>query len=95
MKVYKECCKNCLLSADAIVSAERRRDIIQECTQEQTHFVCHKASMNDEDVCCKTFYEKLGHTSQLVRIAQRLGVVKFVDQPESEKLPTHSEMSDK
>jgi len=93
MKVYKDCCKNCLLSPDAIVSAKRRKEIIQTCSLEQTHFICHKASMRDEDVCCKNFYDKLGHTSQMVRIAQRLNVVQFVEQPESEKLSTHREMS--
>jgi len=93
MKVYKECCKNCLLSADAIVSPKRRKEIIQTCSQEQTHFICHKASMRGEDVCCKNFYDKLGHTSQMVRIAQRLNAVQFVEQPESEKLTTHREMS--
>jgi hypothetical protein len=92
MKVYKECCKNCLLSADAIVSSKRRKDIIQTCAIEQRHFVCHKASLRgDEDICCKSYYDKLGHTSQLVRIAQRLDAVEFVDQPEAEKLPTYKE----
>lgn len=93
MKVYKEPCKNCLLSADAIVSAKRRKEIIQTCSQDQTHFICHKASMRDEDVCCKNFYDRLGHISQMVRIAQRLNAVQFVEQPEFEKLPTHRERS--
>jgi hypothetical protein len=93
MKVYKDCCKNCLLSADAIVSAKRRKEIIKTCSQEQSHFICHKASERGEDVCCKSFYENLGHTSQMVRIAQRLDAVQFVEQPESEKFPSHREMS--
>ena len=82
MKVYKECCQNCLLSPNAIVSAKRRKEIIKSCTEEQTHFICHKASMKGEDVCCKTFYDKLGHISQMVRIAERLNVVEFIEQPE-------------
>ena len=93
MKVYKECCKNCLLSKDAIVSAKRRKDIIKNCAQEQSYFVCHKASMNDGDVCCKSFYDKLGHLSQMVRIAERLNVVQFIEQTESEKLRTHKEIN--
>jgi hypothetical protein len=94
MKVYKECCKNCLLSPDAIVSNKRRKEIIQGCVQEQTHFICHKASMRGEDVCCKTYYDTLGQHSQMVRIAQRLGMVEIIEQPKSEKLPTYREMSD-
>ena len=86
MKVYKECCKNCLLSPDAIVDANRRKEIIKECKKEQTHFVCHKASMEGKDVCCKTFYDKLGHFSQMIRIADRLGAIEFVEQPETDNL---------
>ncbi len=93
MKVYQECCENCLLSPDSIVSSKRRKEIIQSCSKAQTHFICHKASMKDEDVCCKTFYDKFGHLSQLIRIGQRLGMIKFVEQPDSEKLITHRQMN--
>ena len=93
MEVYKECCKNCLLSTDAIVSAKRRKDIIKTCIQEQSYFICHKASMNGKDICCKSFYDKLGHKSQMVRIAERLNAVKYVDQPDSKKLPTFAEIT--
>jgi len=92
MLVYKETCKNCLLSADSIVSPKRRKEIIQTCATEQTHFICHKASMEGKDICCKTFYDRLGHISQMVRISERLNMIKFIEQPESEKLITHSEM---
>ena len=92
-KVYKECCKNCLLSPDRIVSGARLKEIITDCSINQTHFICHKASMKNEDVCCKTFYDELGHLSKLVRIAQRLNAVQFVEQSDLEKLPTHKELS--
>lgn len=93
MRVYKECCKNCLLSPDAIVGAKRRRDIIQDCAQNQTHFICHKATIEGKDICCKTYFDTLGHLSQMVRIAGRLGMIEYVDQPESERLKSHKEMS--
>lgn len=92
MKVYNESCKNCLLSVDSIVSAKRRKEIIQTCAVEQSHFICHKATMEGKDVCCKTFYDKLGHVSQMVRIAQRLNMVQFIDQPKSERLISHNEI---
>ncbi len=95
MKVYKECCKNCLLSPDSIVSPKRRVEILQTCAKTQTHFICHKASMNEDDICCKNFYDRLGHISQNIRIAQALNVVQFIDQPESEKLITHKQMETK
>lgn len=92
LKVYKECCKNCLLSKDSIVSPARRKQILQGCTKDQTYFVCHKASMNEQEVVCKTFYDKLGHISQMIRIAERLNAVEFIEQPEAERLTSYSEM---
>lgn len=89
LKVYKECCKNCLLSKNRIVSPKRAKEIVSNCSKEQTHFICHKT----DDVVCKSFYDKLGYVSQMVRIAQRLNAVEFVEQPENEKLPTYDEMS--
>lgn len=89
LKVYKECCKNCLLSKNRIVSPKRAKEIVSNCSKEQTHFICHKT----DDVVCKSFYDKLGFVSQMVRIAQRLNAVEFVEQPKSEKLPTYDEMS--
>lgn len=92
LKVYKECCKNCLLSPNAIVSPKRRKQIIQSCVKEQTHFFCHKSTMEGREIVCKNFYDKLGHHSQLIRIAERLKAIQFVEQPSHEKLMTHKEM---
>lgn len=92
MKVYKSECKNCLLSKNSIVGPERRNEIIKEIRETQSYFVCHKASIEGKDVCCKTFYDKMGHISQMVRIAERLGIVEFIPQPDSEKLISHKEI---
>lgn len=91
MKVYKECCKNCLLSPDAIVSPKRRKEIIQGCVKKQTHFQCHKATIEGKDILCKTFFDKLGHHSQMIRIAERLNMVEFVEQPNQERAPSYAE----
>lgn len=91
LKVYKECCKNCLLSVDSIVSPARRKDIIRGCVKKQTHFICHKASMDGKEILCKTFFDKLGHYSQMVRIAERLNMIECVEQPKADKLPTYNE----
>lgn len=93
MKVYKECCKNCLLSPDSIVSPKRRKEIIQGCVKKQTHFICHKATQEDKEILCKTFFDTLGHHSQMVRIAGRMNMIQFVEQPKADKLPTYTEMS--
>lgn len=93
LKVYSECCKNCLLSKDRIVSPKRANEIIRGCKNEQTYFVCHKASIEGREIVCATFYKTIGHISQMVRIAGRLRAVEFVEQPESEKLATYDELS--
>ena len=92
LKVFKECCKNCLLSDDRIVSAKRAKEIISECAEKQTHFICHKASMSGDEIICSKFYNTLGCESQMVIIAQRLNMIEFVEQEDSEKLPTYKEM---
>lgn len=91
-KVYKTQCKNCLLSKDRIVPSDRANQIIKDCVKEQTHFICHKASMNDEDVCCRKFYDEIGHKINKIRIFERIRAVEFVDQTDAEKLPSYLEM---
>ena len=95
LQVYSECCKNCLLSNDRIVSLERAKDIIESCKKDQNYFVCHKASMEDKEIVCKKFYDELGGHSQAIRIAERLNIIEFVEQTDTKKLPTHNEMENK
>ncbi len=94
-KVYDKPCANCLLSKDRIVSPQAAKGYIQKCAANQSHFICHKATIREEEVCCKTFYDKLGYKSQMVRISQRLGMIEEVPQPDSVKLPTWEEMRGK
>lgn len=85
-KVYKDSCKNCLLSKDSIVSPARRASIIKECTNKQIHFNCHKSTIQNKEICCHKFYKELGHVSQIIRIAERLNAIEFVDQIDKTKL---------
>ena len=93
LKVYQECCHNCLLSKDRIVSPKKAKDLLNEIAEKQSYFVCHKASMNEEEIVCKTFFDKLGHQSQMIRIAERLNAVQFVEQTNNEKLISYSSMT--
>lgn len=76
MKVMETACDQCLFSKNRIVPAARVRQILKECERDDTHFVCHKATIAGRDVCCRTFYDT--RTSKGIRFAQWLGVVKFV-----------------
>lgn len=92
MKVFKECCKNCLLSPDRIVSTKRAKGIIESCVDKDTHFICHKASMVGDDIMCRTFYDRFGANIGKIRIMERGGCIEFVEQKDSPKLPTYNEM---
>lgn len=70
IKVYTEPCENCLFTEQRIVSAKRAKEVINTCIEDQTHFTCHKASMKDEDVCCKTFFDKMSDKIVKLRIAR-------------------------
>ena len=85
-KVYKQPCKNCLLSKDRIVSGQRAQEIIQECAQNQTYFICHKSSMKGGAICCKTFFDNLSHLSKLATFAKGIGAVQEVEQTDCKKL---------
>lgn len=77
-KVMAERCDQCLYGPDRIVSNQRRAEIIREIKRKDCHFVCHKASMNKQDVACRGDWDQRG-CGQLGRIADRLGMVEFVD----------------
>ena len=49
--------------------------------------------MNGEEIVCKTFFDKLGHQSQMIRIAERLNAVQFVEQNNIEKLRSYASLN--
>jgi len=68
-KVKKECCGECLFSENKIINNKRRQNILNSCRQNDNHFICHKATIDNEDICCKGFYDS--QTSNMIRISQR------------------------
>lgn len=77
LKVKKECCGKCLYSKNKIVSSERKKEIIVDCLQTDTHFECHEGTIEGKEIVCAEFYKR--QTSQGIRIAQRLGQIEMVD----------------
>jgi len=77
LKVSKKCCGQCLFSKNKIVSEERKDQLLDDIERKDSHFTCHKATIKNEDIVCRGFYEQ--KTSNMIRIAQRLGMVEFVD----------------
>ena len=76
-KVKKKCCGQCLFSKNKIVSDSRKANILKGCAANDNHFTCHKATIENEDICCKGFYDT--QSSNMIRIASRLNMVEFVD----------------
>lgn len=77
LKVADKKCSQCLFSKDRIVRPGRVQDIIEQCRKNDSHFICHKGSIAGVDVVCRGFYDT--QTSQVIRVAQRLNAVEFVD----------------
>jgi len=94
-KVFKTQCQNCLLSKDRIVPPKRAKAIIQSCAQDQTHFVCHKSSMAGGNTCCKAFFDNFGDVAKNIRMAKWLDAVEWVEQTDTKKLPTWTEINKK
>ena len=76
-KVKNQCCNECLFTKNAVVSNKRKKDILNGCKKNDNHFICHKATIEGKDICCKGFYDS--QTCNLMRIAQRLDAVEFVN----------------
>jgi hypothetical protein len=77
--VSKRCCSECLFSNNKVVSDPAKREILAECAQHDTHFICHKATAKGQDICCRGFYDQNHDATQLMRIARLLGAIRFVD----------------
>jgi hypothetical protein len=82
--VCAEKCNQCLFSENKIVSDKRRQSLLNEIVKEQSYFECHKATIAGKNTCCRGFYDSLGHRSQMIRIAERFGAIKFVEVNEDE-----------
>lgn len=85
-RVHAKQCKNCLFSKDRLVSPKRMQQIIRECVQKQSYFICHCDTEHGEEnaeggVCCRGFFDSMGQVSQMIRIATRLNMIRFVDLP--------------
>lgn len=75
--VSERCCNQCLFTDRKIVSDRRREQILEECSDRNTHFACHKGTIANQDIVCRGFYETGGST--LVRMARHFNQIEFVD----------------
>jgi hypothetical protein len=76
LEIKKEQCDQCLFSKNRIVNAARMKEIISSCVRNDNHFECHKGTLDGKNIVCAGWYSR--YTSQMIRIAGRLNVIKFV-----------------
>lgn len=79
-KVMAERCNECLFSPERIVSGRRYKQIIDGCLEEDKYFICHKATLAGQDVCCRAFFDTFGNDITLSRVAKMFKVVEFVEE---------------
>ena len=80
MKICDKRCKQCLFGENRIVSKKRMGEIVKECRSNDSYFICHKHSIEGNDVMCRGYYETQP-APQMLRIAERLKMVTFVPTP--------------
>lgn len=75
-KVQKKQCKSCIYGPDSPLDTEAlEAEIADEYGGFKGHRICH----HSDDVCCRGFWERHKDEFQMGQIAQRLGMVEFVD----------------
>jgi hypothetical protein len=79
--VMSKRCDQCLFSNARIVSAARAAEHLEHIERKDAHFVCHKSTLrNDRGVMCRGDWDRDNQRTLVMRLAQRLGVVQFVDE---------------
>lgn len=77
LSVKSKQCDQCLFSKNRIVSASRMKEIVKGCVRDDTHFECHKGTIEGKRIVCAGFYQRF--STNLIRISGRLGMLKIVD----------------
>lgn len=59
-KVMAERCDQCLYGRNRIVNKTRFQEIIATLDRKDNHFICHKATIAGQDVCCRGDWDTRG-----------------------------------
>lgn len=87
LRVLRERCDQCIFGPERIVSSRRMADVLATCRRRDTHFICHKATIEGgQDVCCRGFYDTQPATG-LRDLAEQLDAVEFVDEQDLPNAP--------
>lgn len=86
LNVLSKRCNQCLYGPDKIVSDARRKQLLSDIDRDDSHFICHKASIAGVEAACHGDWEQRG-CGQLGRIAEHYNCVRFVDEADLGTLP--------
>lgn len=79
LRVCAKRCSQCLFTDAKIVGDDRKLALLAECRRTGKYFLCHKSTIAGTAVVCRGFYDE--QESALCQVAQRLGLVEFVQVP--------------
>ncbi len=75
-RVQKHMCSTCIYRSDSTLNLESLEDAVRDpYVGFKGHRICH----HSDDVCCHGFWKRHKDSFSLGQIAQRLGIVEFVD----------------
>lgn len=77
LKVCATRCDECPFSPNKLVSAARRREILDDCKATDRYFTCHKGTIAGVEIVCRGFYDALSSTS--IQLAQRFEAMGLVE----------------
>ena len=82
--VLAEKCGQCAFTPRRIIPGARVADIVRSTVEEDgAHFICHKTTIaGDGDAICAGWYEHFGDRDPLLRLADRMGIIERVAEPE-------------
>ncbi len=78
-KVMKERCDQCLYGKNKVVSNARRAEILREIEAKDCNFICHKATIAGQEVCCRGDFDKRGG-GKVGRFAKWANAVEFIEE---------------
>lgn len=70
-------CDQCLLTENRIVSEDRKNEILEDCEQSGKYFLCHKATLRDENIICAGFFDL--KINSACNVAENYGLVVRID----------------
>jgi hypothetical protein len=75
-------CNQCLMSANKIVSDERRRQLLASMRETDNHFQCHKGTIAGRVIACRGHYDATGG-GVIGRLARALNVAPIDIDPDT------------